>query len=396
MKCQFRLVLVVVATATLLLPTAGTAQDRTGVEQVSHGGTQFAIDLYRLMNDGGNENLFLSPYGIYTVLSLLYAGATGETADQMAAALNVGSDPTAFHAAMVETSRLLAEIEERGDLELSIANSLWPQSGMAINQEFLELAGDYGSELVPVDYRREASAARESINEWGAEHTNNRIKEIITWDLPPDTYLLLANAIFFKGNWASQFDKARTTEEPFYRSNGGTVSVPMMNQLGEFGHGYVDSVELLELAYEGGDLSMLIVLPLDTDGLDEVEQSMTGDDVIAWSESLYPEPVEVYLPRFTIMSDFDLVEHGDLASLGMTNALHPDLADFSGMISNPYFYIRVFVQKSFVDVNEEGTEAAAATAVVVALKSAAPRQLIFRADRPFIFLIRDTTSGSVL
>jgi len=362
MKRSFCRAPMIVAAAVLVSPAAIVAQDGSDVEAVSRAATQFAVDLYKLVNDGENANVFFSPYSIYTVLALMYGGARDDTAEQIAAALHAELDPEEFHAAMVEIRGLLDAIEEAGEVDLSIANALWPQSGAELVDEFLELAEGYQADVNPVDYRTEAEAVRKRINTWAEDNTNGRIKEIISWVLHPETHLLLANAIFFKGNWASQFDKANTTIMPFSVSRNETIDVDMMTQLGEFGYGYANQAEILVLPYEGGELSMIIVLPVETDGLEIIEQMMTADDLISWSEDVYTDAVYVYLPRFRIESAFDLVKHGDLQALGMTDALSASLADFSGVGSpRNWLYIARFVHKAFVDVNEEGTEAAAVT-----------------------------------
>jgi len=353
------------AAAALLLawfqPVSVAAQEE-GARSVSGASAQFAVDLYRQMNDGSEANLFFSPYSIYTVLALLYGGARGETAEQIAAALHDELGPVAFHAAMADIQARLEAVGEAGDVELDIANALWPQTGAEVAQEFLRLAKTYGTEVNPVDYRREGEAVREEINRWGEDHTNGRIREIINWDLHPETHLLISNAIFFKGNWASRFDEAETETAPFYRSDGSSVDVEMMHQLGEFALIWESDAQILVLPYEGEDLSMVIVLPNEIDGLEAIEQTVTGDDLVAWADPGYTEPVHVYLPRFRVESAFDLVKHGDLAALGMTDAVDVNRADFSG-VANPrnWLYIVVFVHKAFVDVNEEGTEAAAVT-----------------------------------
>jgi serpin B len=235
---------------------------------------------------------------------------------------------------MGNTRRLLDEVSRRGYVELSIANSLWPQQGIAVNAEFLLLAERYMTEVNPVDYQGAADAARDAINQWGARHTNDRIKEIIHWDLNSLTFLLLANAIYFKGNWASQFDEARTSLRPFHLPNGNVVEVQMMRQLGEFGFGWQDFGYVLEMPYVGEDLSMFVILPHDYDGLQAVERTMTGDDLVAWAEQMHREAVYVHLPRFRIESAFNMIDHGDLAGLGITRALQMGEADFSGMTDN--------------------------------------------------------------
>ncbi|MCK4514612.1 MAG: hypothetical protein KAU31_05100, partial [Spirochaetaceae bacterium] len=244
----------------------------------------------------------------------------------------------------------------------SIANSLWPQTGARLVDEFLELAESYEAEVLPVDYRRKPDTARKEINAWAEEKTNGRIMEIVNWDLHRETHLLLANAIYFKGNWASQFNEAATMTMPFHLSETETIEVPMMMQMGHFRSGHADGAGILELPYDGDELSMIIVLPWEIEGLHSIEERMTADDLVSWQTVLYEEIVEVYLPRFRITSAFDLVKDQDLAALGMSRALDMYDAEFSG-VGEPsnWFSIQRFVHKAFVDVNEEGTEAVAVT-----------------------------------
>jgi serpin B len=354
-------VFAVVLFITLLLPTIGFGQNQSDLKSVSRSATQFAIDLYQQIRNEEN-NLFFSPYSIYTILALMYGGADGETAEQMATALHIQLEPEKFHSALVDIQGILNKVKQNGGVDLSIANSLWPQTGDSLKSEFLELAENYLAEVLSVDYRKEPEAVRDEINSWAEEKTEGRIKKIVDWDLHPETHMLLANAIFFKGKWASQFDEADTEMMPFHRTENDTIEVPMMTQMGYFGYGQTNVAEILELPYEGDELSMIIVLPWEQEDLNSVEEQMSLDDVVSWREELYEGPVEVYLPRFKITSAFDMVRNGDLKALGIVRALDMAEAEFPGIgeYAN-WFSIQVFVHKAFVDVNEEGTEAAAVT-----------------------------------
>lgn len=197
MRCSFSLALIVISFVTLNLPTTGFAQNQSDVETVSRSATEFAVDLYR-QTRGEEENLFFSPYSIYTLLSLMYGGADRETAAQMAAALHVQLEPKDLQAAMVDIQGILSRIREKGEVELNIGNSLWPQTDGALVPEFLNLAAVYLAEVYQVNYRTKPEAVRARINSWAEEKTNGRIKEIVNWDLHPETHLLLANAIFLK------------------------------------------------------------------------------------------------------------------------------------------------------------------------------------------------------
>jgi len=365
MRRTFSAVLVFIALIAIVVPAGIFAQQQSEAEVVSRSATQFALDLYHRFSaspERQTENLFFSPYSIYTVLALMYGGAAGETAEQMAAALHVQPDPEAFQAGLADIQAILNQVGERGEVQLNIANSLWPQSGAALNPEFLQLAERYLSEVNPVDYRRNPAAAKEQINAWAEEKTNERIKEIVNWTLHPETHLLLANAIYFKGDWVWQFDEAETENMPFQLLDGGSVEVPMMFQLGHFPFAWTESAQIMRLPYQGGDLSMTVILPEEQDGLPMIEQQLTPSTIASWQEELGEEDVFVYLPRFEITSAFDLIGDGSLRALGITRALDQAGAEFPG-IAEPanWFSIQRFVQKAFVKVNEQGTEAAAVT-----------------------------------
>jgi hypothetical protein len=201
---------------------------------------------------------------------------------------------------------------------------------------------------------------RKQIDAWGEEKTNGRIQNILKKPLDPETHLLLANAIFFKGNWIRQFDEAKTESMPFHRLDNESIEVPMMFQLGRFPFTWTESAQILQLPYEGGDLSMTIVLPEDPRGLPAIEERMTSADIASWQEELFEEDVYVYLPRFKMTSEFDLIKDGSLRNLGIVRALDQSKAEFPGI--GPYanwLSIQIFVHKAFVEVNEQGTEAAA-------------------------------------
>jgi serpin B len=356
-------ILAVIGLVTLLLPTTGFAQEQSQIGTVSQSTAAFAVDLYRqLMSRGDQKNLFFSPYSIYTVLALMYGGAAGKTAQEMAAALHVDLNPELFQAGLASIQEILNQIGKRGAVELNIANSLWPQSGTALKPEFLELAKRYLAEINHVDYRLAPAAVRDRINSWAEEKTNKRIKEIVNWDLHPETHLLLANAIYFKGNWIWRFDESKTESMPFHRLDNRTANVPMMKQLGNFPFAWTDSAQILKLPDQGDDLSMTIVLPQDPQGLPTLEQRMTPADIAIWERELSREEIYVYLPRFRMTSAFDLIGDGSLKALGITRALDRYRAEFPG-IGEPanWFSIQIFVHKAFVEVNEQGTEAAAVT-----------------------------------
>jgi serpin B len=368
-------------------------QARSDVESVVRGNTEFALDLYQeLRTEEGN--LFFSPHSISTALAMTYAGAHGETEAQMARALHFTLQQRELHAAFARLDATLTGIAQKGPVQLAVANALWPQEGYALLEEFLALVKRYYDvEITALDYGA-PEAARRIINNWVEERTAHRIFEMI----PPGilgamTRLVLVNAIYFKGDWASQFDQELTEDVPFRISTEESVQVPMMHQTHDYRYRRVEGLELLELPYAGHDLSMLVLLPTEVEGLADLEERLTQENVAAWTERLWRTEVQVSLPRFKIT--FPCTLKAPLMSLGMVDAFG-EAADFSRMDGTRLLYIAQVLHKAFVAVNEEGTEAAAAAAVTMKLRSMPSPPIVFRVDHPFVFLIRENSSGSVL
>ena len=352
---------------------------------------KLAFDLYQKLAGQNDGNLFFSPYSISSALAMTYGGARGDTAEQMNNVLHfVGPDAT--HPAFSYLRTTLAGIENKGGVQLSVANALWPQQDYSFRDEFLELTKkQYGSEIRPVDFAN-TEAVRQAINTWVEDQTNDKIRNLIGEGvLNSLTRLVLVDAIYFKGDWASQFDAEATRDAPFHLTEEKSVQVPMMSQKADLGFAETDDFEAVELAYEGGDLSMLVLLPSKGSTLGSLEQKLSPDTLLGLS--FRKQELVVNLPKFKLESSFDL---GDtLQQMGMKDAF-AGAADFSGMDGTRELFISAVLHKAFVEVNEEGTEAAAATAVVMQLRSmpAPPRQ--FTADRPFLFCIRENSTGTIL
>jgi serpin B len=341
-----------------------------------------AVDLYNKLSIGNDGNLFFSPYSISSALAMTYGGARGETADQMDQVLHFsGQDAT--HSAFSYLRKTLNNIQQEGHIQLSLANALWPQWDYAFLPDYLALTKKYyGSEIHPVDYKTDAEGARHKINGWVEAQTNDRIQDLIAEGvLSPLTRLVLANAIYFKGDWACQFKPDATRPAPFMLSNETTIDVPMMSQTGDFRLARTDTLQALELPYEGQELSMRILLPNRGENL-----SLPLPEDLEFREM----EVMVQLPRFKLEAEFYL--GSTLAALGMPLAFSSQ-ADFSGMDDARNLFIDEVIHKAFIEVNEEGTEAAAATAVGMRTTSMPPQ---FVADRPFIFLIRENLTGTIL
>ena len=380
-----------------MLSSFAFANTNEDLQTVVKGNSSFGFDLYQELKEV-KGNLFFSPYSISTALSMTYAGARGQTETEMAQVLHFSLTQELLHPAFSKLQSDLNAIQNKGDVQISIANSLWAQKSFKFLDTFIDLNKKYYSAgLNFVDFITKREAARKQINDWVEKKTNDKIKELIK---PPMldslTRLVLCNAIYFKGNWLSQFDTTRTVDADFYVTPDKTNKVPMMFQKSKFKYKDFDEFCALELPYEGNDLSMIIFLPKEIDGLAEFEKDLTNDNVQIWIDELigsHETEVLVNIPKFKTTCEFEL--SGTLYDMGMPSAFSLPPADFSGMTGTKDLFISKVIHKAYVDVNEEGTEAAAATAVVM-MKSVAVMPLIFRADHPFVFLIRENYTESIL
>jgi len=396
MKNKYFCVAVIILTFCLFSSSA-FAKINKDLQSVVKGNSDFGFDLYQELK-GEEGNLFFSPYSISTALAMTYAGARGETEKQMAQVLHFPLTQESLHPAFSKLQSDLNAIQNKGDVQISIANSLWAQESYKFLDSFIELNKKYyDAGLYFVDFIKKREAARKKINDWVEKKTHDKIKELIK---PPmltiDTRLVLCNAIYFKGNWLSQFDKEKTYNRDFYVSPDTTMLVPMMYQQTRLKYKYFEQFCALELPYEGNDLSMIIFLPNEDDGLLEFEDHLTADSVHVWIDELMKVDeglVMVNMPKFKTVSEFELSR--TLYDMGMPDAFSLPPADFSGMTGTKDLFISKVIHKAYVEVNEEGTEAAAATAVVM-MKSVAMKPLEFKADHPFIFLIRENQTGSIL
>jgi serpin B len=357
------------------------------------GNTAFAADLYaRLRADKGN--LFVSPFSISTALAMTAAGAKGQTLAEMRKVLHLPENP---HPAFGELLAPMYSVPPglKRPYELSVANALWGQKGFPWRPEFTELTGKfYGAGLNEVDFA-ETEAARKIINDWVAAQTKDKIKDLIgSGVLDRETRMVLTNAIYFKSAWQFPFHKGATQTQPFTRADGTKVDAPLMTQTEGFRYAEDESAQVLELPYQKGELSMVIFLPRAADGLAKLEAGLTAERLAGWEKAVKHAEVRVSLPRFRTEKEFKLAPV--LKAMGMTSAFST-AADFSGMTTAERLFIAEVVHKAFVDVHEEGTEAAAATAVEMKRASAPPREpKVFRADRPFVYLIRENKTRSVL
>jgi serpin B len=364
------------------------------LQAIAKANNQFAFDLYGHLGRG-EGNLFFSPTSISTALAMTYAGAEGATEKEMASVLRFTLAETEVHPAFASLMATL-NAPKKDTYELRIANRLWGQAGYGFLPNFLTTTRkQYNAELAQVDFVKEAEKSRLEINAWVEEQTNNKIKDLMPPNSATDlTRLVLTNAIYFKGKWRHEFDKKVTKNAPFTVSAREKVDVPLMFESERFKYSETADLQLLEMGYKGDDLSMLVLLPKKVDGLPRLEKDLTAANLDKWSSAMRVQEVQTYLPRFKLTEQFQL--NSTLAEMGMPSAFDPGKADFSGMNGKRDLFISAAVHKAFVEVNEEGTEAAAATGIAVGVTSAPAEPKVFRADHPFVFMIRENRTGSIL
>ena len=374
----------------------GTTMDVPGIVE---GGNQFAFDLYQqLRSEDGN--LFFSPSSISTALAVGYAGAAGETEAEMARALHFQMPKDQLHDGMQALQAFWTTPDKKKGIRLNLANRLWGHEGYEFLPEFLNVTRDkYAAELARLKFSQ-TEVARQTINGWVQDQTEDKITEFLPVGvLSADTKLILTNAVHFHGIWSDPFKKDRTKDEDFHLTATDKIKVPLMHRWDEFRYGAVDDIQFLELPYGDGSLSMIVLLPKEIDGLAALEAKLTFQNLQRWLESVkHEDEVKVYLPRFKTTSHFQMAD--TLKAMGMELAFDANAADFSGMTSGRDLFISAVIHKAFVDVNEEGTEAAAATGIVME-PTAAPIQEpkeppVFRADHPFVFMIRDNRNGAIM
>jgi len=370
-------------------------------DELVAGNNTFTFDLYKsLRNRSGN--LFYSPFSISMALAMTYAGARGNTESQMGQTLNFSLPQEFLHPAFNALDLKLSKMPEYGSdqeqfFQMNIANSIWGQQDYDFLSEYIDLlALNYGAGLRQVDFSGESESARQTINRWVEDQTKGKIEDLI----PPNainslTRLVLANAIYFKADWLHPFEKDNTRDMPFNLLNGDEVNLPMMSFSGSESLPYTsgDGFQAVELPYVGDTTSMVILVP-DLDTYDIFEMELNYPQVESILAGLETRKVALTLPKFSFESGFGLAQN--LSSMGMPEAFDPNKADFSGMDGTRQLFISEIIHKAFVAVDEKGTEAAAATAVIMEAMMAPMEYIELRIDRPFIFMIRDQSTGTIL
>lgn len=389
----------------------GATVDPDRLAHVSVMQNTFALNLYRTLREHESGNMFFSPLSIHTALSMTSAGARTETMQQMADVLGL-EDPLItredgtiepsdeLHEAIGHLLRRLNELEhaERGDDDpapprLDIANALWGQEGYPFLDSFIAfLDQHYDAPLNEINFTDGAEAAS-IINAWVEQQTKSRIKDLLTPGVVQNAILVLTNAIYFKGDWQLQFDPDETQDGPFHVDRATTVTVPLMQQRNHFRYMENDLLQALQLDYAGDSLSMVVLLPRDGQSLDALEDELAAEDLAQWMQTMRHREVHVTLPRFTLEQEFSM--NKVLQQMGMELPFTSG-ADFSGIDQSGQLFISDVIHKAFVEVNEEGTEAAAATGVVMPTSAMPDGPKVFRADRPFLFMIRDHERDSIL
>ncbi|MBA4387339.1 MAG: serpin family protein [Verrucomicrobia bacterium] len=367
-------------------------------ERLVDANNRFTAEIYKRVKDK-EGNLFLSPYSISSALAMVYAGAQGNTAKEMADTLHFKDIPQPEvrvheYCRMLQTG--LNAIQKKGDIKLAVANSLWPQKSFKMEDAFIARGKTYyGADVTPVDFVTASEDARKKINTWVEDKTQEKIKDLIKQGMLNDlTRLVLVNAIYFKGKWENEFDKKLTSKMEF-DSGAAKVQADMMTQEKHVGYADTEDVQVLQLGYKGGDMSMVIVLPKNKADLGKIEDKLSNEVLAGWTRKMGRPEVKIFIPKFKVTSEFSL--SGTLAAMGMKDAFDAGKADLSGISKGPdRLFISAVAHKAFVDVNEEGTEAAAATGIMVGTTAMPAEPLIFRADHPFLFVIRENKTGSIL
>jgi len=356
---------------------------------------EFGLELYQKLKSNDN-NLFFSPYSISVALSMVCAGARGETRDQITKVTHSKSDRECLPAAFETLNRDMADSNLKGNGELRVANGLWLQKGFDFNQDYLKVMKDsYGAQPNVLDFNANPEFARNEINKWVAQQTRDKIQDLMTkGSIDKLTRFVLANAIYFKGRWNSEFDKKLTKDSPFTSLDGKKTCVPMMHQDEMFGYSAGDGFQVLAMPYKEGHLSMVVLLPSEGVSLKNFDERLNPNILSTWIRELKNTKVDVYFPKFKMTTPVYLLDP-ILKDMGMTKAFSKD-ADISGMSPSKDLYISTVAHKAFVDVNEEGTEAAAATGIAVRSAAMAPKKIVFKADRPFLFFIRHDPTDTIL
>lgn len=372
----------------LFLFSALFAED---INTVVNANNQFAFELYsRYKSEKGN--IFFSPYSISAALAMTYEGARGKTADEIQTVFHFPKDSAVRRKSFLKTYNQTNKKDKK--YQLHTANALWAQKDYPFQKSYFGLMEEfYGGKVTNLDFRNKTEESRLTINNWVEKQTNGKIKDLIPRNsLNPSFRLVITNAVYFKGLWARQFDKQETAEKDFRVNPVRKVKVQMMNKKSRFGYAEIDDLQIVELPYEGQELSMFVLLPK-KGNLDSLEKSLDTQKISTLIKSLKEKKVDVYLPEFKFSAKYFVAD--TLKRMGMATAFSEN-ADFSGMTGKKDLFINEVIHQAFVEVNEKGTEAAAATGVTMGMTAMPELVKIFNADHPFIFMIQEKKTENIL
>jgi len=374
-------------------PLTETQPVSADTKAVGEGNCKFTLNLFSTLPQSG-ANQVISPLSVSSVFAIAYEGARGPTKEQIASVLQFPTNQASLQDGMAGVLSRLTNMNS-SDVELKVRNGLWSLRGYQIAPGFMDLCrGKYGTDIDFADFRTSARASSSRINAWAEQNTKGKIRNLFAPDsITSDTRLVLANAVYFKGKWASQFDKGKTRTKPFWVNPERPVQVPTMAQKSVFLYFSNDSAQIIELPYRGSELSMIVLLPQGKGGLTRLEAELTLNTFTNWIDRMYRADVDVLLPKFRIDSRFSLGQ--SLASLGVRDAFDEARANFSGITSDRPFFISSVEHGAVIEVDEEGTVAAAATGASFGC-AAKPMPAIFHADHPFLFIIFDRPTRMVL
>jgi serpin B len=370
------------------------------INNVVDANNRFALDYYSKLKDKDSNNIFFSPFSISSALAMTYEGAKGQTAEEIQSVFYFPEDSDSRRK---EYSAIFDEINKKDkEYKLSNANALWAQDDYQFLKDYFDnVEKYYGGKVTNLDFKKDPEGSRVTINNWVEKQTENKIKNLISFGgINTETKLILTNAIYFKGEWVKQFNKDNTKEENFRTYKDGIVKAQMMQRTDEkaiFNYTEDSNLQILEMPYSGDELSILLLLPKN-DNLEKLESLLSTKKLLEWKKDLKEQRVKIYIPKFKFETRYLMTN--DLKSMGMPTAFS-SLADFSGMTGYKELKINEVIHKAFVEVNEEGTEAAAVTSVEMRPMSISspqkkPEIPIFRADHSFIFLIQQKSTGNIL
>ena len=370
------------------------------LQQLATDNRAFAFDLFQQLR-GQKGNLFFSPHSISVALAMAYAGAHGSTEQQMRQSLQFNLPAANLHPAFNALQLELAKREKdqqddsQTHFKLSVVNALWGQTGYKFLPNFLDvLALNYAAGMRLLDYKTDPEAARKVINAWVANQTADKIQDLIPQQaINQASILVLTNAIYFNAPWQNQFQESQTRPGPFTLLDGAQINVPLMHLTQSYSYAHKNDLSVVELPYAGGQVAMVLLVP-DAGKFNEVEQGLTDAQWNALRLEIKPVQVNLALPKFTFTAEFTL--NDPLIRMGITDAFDGAKADFSGMDGGHSFFISSVLHKAFIKLDEQGTEAAAATAVAISTSALQADPVELKVDRPFFFLIQDKPTGTIL